>query len=320
MLIQHSNYFDAVHGSDATQHEIKFRVELRRSGLKKSSILKAANAIGVVAWFIGGGGLIAAEKLKTMTVDSFGESGTIAFKLQVDQNYRNGRGQENYRQSLIRLPGIFDISFSRTDPSVNVAWIWDGRKCFEGKFHDIIVDMTDLPGPEIYFLQYTWDSGRGISEAYLNGTALRVPGATFSPWWIGKEVASIEIGDGRLKVSDVTADSRYTPPEKMKAAVPDEFRGRHSRLTGFSEPPCPLDVDALREIIPSLIKAGVDILEPLQKVAGMEIEGLKRDFGNQLCFHGGIDTQFVLPHSTPAQVEADVPVENIDAIYKTTRN
>ena len=102
---------------------------------------------------------------------------------------------------------------------------------------------------------------------------------------------------------------------------------------------------AVREIIPSLIKAGVDILEPLQKVNGMEIDGLKQDFGTQICFHGGIDTQFVLPHSTPEQVEeetrryidvlgkdggyilmasqcfeSDVPVANIDAVYRTARN
>lgn len=102
---------------------------------------------------------------------------------------------------------------------------------------------------------------------------------------------------------------------------------------------------AVREIIPSLIKANVDILEPLQKVEGMEIEGLKADFGKELCFHGGIDTQFVLPTSTATEVEAetlhyidvlgqnggyilmasqwfesDVPVENIDAIYRANRN
>jgi uroporphyrinogen decarboxylase len=77
----------------------------------------------------------------------------------------------------------------------------------------------------------------------------------------------------------------------------------------------------------------------------MEIDGLKHDFGTQICFHGGIDTQFVLPHSTPEQVEeetrryidvlgkdggyilmasqcfeSDVPVANIDAVYRTARN
>lgn len=190
--------------------------------------------------------LLAPAKLSAEnSIPAMGESGTIAFRLQVDQNYRNGRGQENYQQLLIGLPGIFEITFSRTNSSVNLRWVWDDRRG-EGRFHDIIADMTDLPGPETYYLQYTWDSGLGVSEAYLNGTPLRVPGAKFSPWWTGKEIANIEIGSGRLTVSDVKADSRYTPPEKMKASVPVEFRGRHSQLTGFPVPPCPLDVDALR--------------------------------------------------------------------------
>ncbi len=97
---------------------------------------------------------------------------------------------------------------------------------------------------------------------------------------------------------------------------------------------------AVRNIIPELIKCGVDVLEPLQKVAGLEPENLKRDFGTDISFHGGIDTQGVLPHGTPEQViaetrhyidvlnknggyilmasqafEGDVPIENIEAMY-----
>jgi hypothetical protein len=227
----------------------------------------AKAAIGAL-WVIGAVCLFAAERSESMTVPPLGESGTISFRMQTDQTYRNGQGQENYQQTLIRLPGIFEISFSRTDPSVNLRWVWDGRKGFEGKFYDIIADMTDLPGPETYFLQYTWDSGRGISEAYLNGTPLRVPGATFSPWWVGKEVTTIEIGGGRLTVSDVTVDSRYTPPEKMQAAVPEAFLGRHANLTGFPKPPCPLDADTLRGEL--LYSSGLDTPE---SVAGWVAEG-----------------------------------------------
>ena len=97
---------------------------------------------------------------------------------------------------------------------------------------------------------------------------------------------------------------------------------------------------AVHSIIPELIECGVDILEPLQKVNGMEPEGLKRDFGKDLTFHGGIDTQRLLPFGTPEEVKAetryfidtlgsdggyilmasqnfegDVPVENIEAMY-----
>ena len=53
---------------------------------------------------------------------------------------------------------------------------------------------------------------------------------------------------------------------------------------------------AVREAIPELIELGVDILNPIQPAAaGMEPEGLKRDFGEQLCFHGGVDIQYLLP-------------------------
>lgn len=47
---------------------------------------------------------------------------------------------------------------------------------------------------------------------------------------------------------------------------------------------------ALRKIIPDLIEAGVDVLNPVQPTAaGMESEALKRDFGDQLIFHGAIE-------------------------------
>jgi hypothetical protein len=207
--------------------------------------MKKVKRMGLVAG-MAAGALFADEGITRIPVPPIGESGTITFMLQSDRACRNGAGQENFRQTLVRLPGVFEIAFSRTDPSVNISWIWDSRKGFEGKFHDIIVDMTDLPGPETYFLQYTWDSALGLSEAYLNGTALRVPGAKYSPWWTGKEVSTLETGGGRLTVSDVTVESRYTPPEEAMAAVPKAFRGRHSNLFGFSKPPQPLDISARR--------------------------------------------------------------------------
>lgn len=65
---------------------------------------------------------------------------------------------------------------------------------------------------------------------------------------------------------------------------------------------------AIREIIPDLIEAGVDILNPVQFTAtGMELKGLKRDFGNDLTFWGGgIDTQSTLNNGTPQQVAEEV--------------
>ena len=64
---------------------------------------------------------------------------------------------------------------------------------------------------------------------------------------------------------------------------------------------------AVREIIPLLIEAGVDVLDPVQVGAtGMNPGVLKGEFGSRLCFSGGIDEQRVLPSGTPQQVKDEV--------------
>jgi uroporphyrinogen decarboxylase len=62
------------------------------------------------------------------------------------------------------------------------------------------------------------------------------------------------------------------------------------------------------DILPDLIEAGVEIVNPVQTSArGMEPGFLKREFGRDLTFWGGgCDTQRVLPDGAPHEVEAHV--------------
>lgn len=74
------------------------------------------------------------------------------------------------------------------------------------------------------------------------------------------------------------------------------------------------DDGAMRTFIPDLIACGVEVLNPIQwPCPGMEQEGLKRDFGDKLCFHGGIDNQRIMPFGTVEEVRAEVR-HNIDAL------
>jgi uroporphyrinogen decarboxylase len=99
---------------------------------------------------------------------------------------------------------------------------------------------------------------------------------------------------------------------------------------------------SIREIIPELIDIGFDILNPLQvRAAGMVPAQLKKEFGEKICFHGGVDVQQTMPYGTTEDVkkevserievmgknggyilapthnfQADVPVENIIAFYQ----
>jgi uroporphyrinogen-III decarboxylase len=100
-------------------------------------------------------------------------------------------------------------------------------------------------------------------------------------------------------------------------------------------------------LIPDIIEAGFDILNPVQiSAANMDPVVLKERFGDKIVFWGGgIDTQKVLPFGTPDEVraqvahtvrtfgkgggyvfnpvhnvQANVPIENLLAMYETVRS
>ncbi len=62
-----------------------------------------------------------------------------------------------------------------------------------------------------------------------------------------------------------------------------------------------------RRIIPDMIQAGIDLLNPIQwRSQGMERERLKRDFGDQIIFHGAMDNQYTLPFGSLDEVRQEV--------------
>lgn len=78
---------------------------------------------------------------------------------------------------------------------------------------------------------------------------------------------------------------------------------RHSRMKTFLH-----SCGSIRALMPDLIDAGFDIVNPVQtNCRHMEPEGLKADFGRDVCFWGGgCDTQTILPQGTPGEVKDHV--------------
>jgi uroporphyrinogen decarboxylase len=67
------------------------------------------------------------------------------------------------------------------------------------------------------------------------------------------------------------------------------------------------DDGAIRKILPELIDAGIDVLNPIQwRCRGMDREGLKTDFGSRLIFHGAMDNQHTLAFGSPEDVRREV--------------
>ena len=100
------------------------------------------------------------------------------------------------------------------------------------------------------------------------------------------------------------------------------------------------------DLVGDLIDIGVDVLNPVQpRAAGNDSFRLKREFGDRLVFHGGVDVQDVMPRGTVEDVaqevrtrlqafapgggyifaaahniQADVPPENMVAMFKAANN
>lgn len=63
---------------------------------------------------------------------------------------------------------------------------------------------------------------------------------------------------------------------------------------------------AARPLIGPILDCGVDVLNPIQHACpGMELKALKRDFGDRVIFHGGVDNQFALPRGTADDVRRE---------------
>jgi uroporphyrinogen decarboxylase len=61
-------------------------------------------------------------------------------------------------------------------------------------------------------------------------------------------------------------------------------------------------------LIPDFIEMGIDILNPIQTSAGRmaDLASLKKEFGKNILFCGGIDTHRVLPAGTQEEVRQEV--------------
>jgi uroporphyrinogen decarboxylase len=58
-------------------------------------------------------------------------------------------------------------------------------------------------------------------------------------------------------------------------------------------------------LVPDLIDAGLDCLQPLEVKAGMDLVELKREYGRDLAFMGGIDAR-AMAHADPAVIEQEM--------------
>ncbi len=105
----------------------------------------------------------------------------------------------------------------------------------------------------------------------------------------------------------------------MSRAMWEEFvKPRHKRLNRaiheFGTAVIYHTDGAVMDVVDGLVDSGIDVLQALQfSAAGMDPVRLKGDFGERLCFEGGVSVQTTLPFGTPSDVRREV-IERIDVL------
>jgi uroporphyrinogen decarboxylase len=101
-------------------------------------------------------------------------------------------------------------------------------------------------------------------------------------------------------------------PQMSPQTYRDVVKPYHRELFGFVKQHTQARIflhscGSIYRLLPDLIDAGVEILNPVQVSArDMDTRRLKAEFGDRLSFMGAIDTQRVLPFGTPGDVQREV--------------
>jgi uroporphyrinogen decarboxylase len=100
----------------------------------------------------------------------------------------------------------------------------------------------------------------------------------------------------------------------------------------------------IQTLFPDLIEIGLDVFNPFQPEV-MDVTEVKKQYGRNLCFYGGVSIQRLLPYGTPEEIRSevrrlmkeigqdggyivapshamppDIPLENILAFIETVQN
>ncbi len=140
-----------------------------------------------------------------------------------------------------------------------------------------------------------------------------------------------------------TQSSLIMAPETWKKLFKPGFKKYIELAHSFGIPVMHHTCGAIADLIPEFIDCGLDILQSLQpNASGMDLKKLKNEYGQYICFHGGLDIQKTLPfgsvtdviNETKSRIETlgknggyifcsshnippNTPVSNILAMYQT---
>lgn len=158
--------------------------------------------------------------------------------------------------------------------------------CWMCGFDDFLLRMCTEPEFVMKFFEKIWQYQKRVIEIYYGA--------------LGKYIHYTTSGD-----DFATQQNLFMSVEMFREFIKPFFKERITYTKTFTDAAfLHHSCGSVFTLIPELIDSGVDILNPIQpKATNMEPENLKKTYGDRIVFHGGIDTQEILPFGTKESIE-----------------
>lgn len=280
-----------------------------------------------------------AESIKPLyaSPEIYGETITDEFGVIWSTNYRD-RGSPI--EPCLDVPDLSRYTFP--DPSLSYRFEKLGKWCDENKEHFTIIWVGDLweratfmRGMENILEDLVLNPG--FVEALLRGICDYILGTMdilFQRFRFDGIAVSDDYGTQRAMIMSPSHWNRFIKP--CLADIYSQAKAHGKTVFHHS-------CGNILPIIKDMIDIGLDILHPIQPEA-MDVFELKKEYGTDLSFCGGVRTQDLLPFGTPEDVrkevrklvkemgrgggyilepgitiQADVPLENLVAMIDEVR-
>lgn len=119
----------------------------------------------------------------------------------------------------------------------------------------------------------------------------------------------IDNGADAIFVADDIAfnTGTFLPPYIMEELVFPYYRKLVRDIKAYKDIPVIAHSDGnLNTVLPRYVEAGFDGLQSLQPSAGMDIEAIKKEYGDDLCLWGNLDLDYLMCFGTPDEVKKEV--------------
>jgi uroporphyrinogen decarboxylase len=131
----------------------------------------------------------------------------------------------------------------------------------------------------------------------------------------------LEAGEGKIHLSQVTDDFGTQNSLISSPGMLDRYLGKYydkniALVQSFGAKVFHHDDGAMTPMLPWLANKGIDVLNPLQwHLPGWDLPRIKAEYGEKICFHGGVDNQQVLPFGSKQDVINEVEA-CMNALYR----